>query len=549
MRRLGSRCLWDRDETAGETNCCIVRDVLPTTAQRYDGTVAEFEKYLKVRDIHGAEELLDYPILHELGHLCVQYLGTCFASGTLGPGEAGTLIPGFRHHARLARSCGADLEEITRLYPGRRGGCIEVGPLLHRTPVSLECGSVRLAPKRPRTLSLFDAPFVSLFVASSRGHATSMVRRKEFRWIPINTLPKTCRTKGYAAQSHMLSKCPGICRLVNTMKASIPDHRLDTAIWKFTPAQHFAYFQRQLRIRGVSHQQYTLHGRRGGGTTDYWQKYRDLPQLRRRGRWTSERTLGRYIQEGTFRPHQNRLPAEIGNCLSALADLAQRFFAEQGNGKPRHQTLQPPRCNGKRGGVRSLLRSEVEQQSFANSVSLGALPQPLSDMGRKTEYTQSAHDTGTDIGMDRVASRVLSRLGAAFFFVFASCHQTPTSQIYEIPFSIWLIPIFGLLNFCCCVCLTFHCFWSRILDSVSLFFLDMFFPPSTDTPLHHTPHTSHTTHCVMSGWMFRMSRCRKSSCAISGSNFDSSEVSKCLAIQFATCVTDFTRFPKTLPAV
>ena len=45
------------------------------------------------------------------------------------------------------------------------------------------------------------------------------------------------------------------------MISSIPDHRLDTAIWTFTAAQNFAYFQRQLRNLGVSHQRYTLHGR------------------------------------------------------------------------------------------------------------------------------------------------------------------------------------------------------------------------------------------------------------------------------------------------
>ena len=76
------------------------------------------------------------------------------------------------------------------------------------------------------------------------------------------------------------------------MKSSIPDHRLDTAIWRFTPAQHFACFQRQLRSLGVSHQHYTLHGLAG-----HWLQYRGLPQLRRRGRWTSERTLEIYIQE------------------------------------------------------------------------------------------------------------------------------------------------------------------------------------------------------------------------------------------------------------
>ena len=79
------------------------------------------------------------------------------------------------------------------------------------------------------------------------------------------------------------------------MKSSIPDHGLDTAIWRLTAAQHFAYFQRQLRSLGVSDQHYTLHRLRGGGATDHWLQCRDLPPLRRRGRWTSARTLERYL--------------------------------------------------------------------------------------------------------------------------------------------------------------------------------------------------------------------------------------------------------------
>ena len=80
-------------------------------------------------------------------------------------------------------------------------------------------------------------------------------------------------------------------------------------------------------------------------------------------------TLERYIQEGTFLLHKNGLPTEISNRLSALADLAPRFFAEQDYGRPRHQLLQPQRCNGMGGGVRSNLRSGVEQQNFAHCVS------------------------------------------------------------------------------------------------------------------------------------------------------------------------------------
>ena len=87
----------------------------------------------------------------------------------------------------------------------------------------------------------------------------------------------------------------------------------------------------------MSHQRYTLHGLRGGGATDHWLQYRDLAQLRRRGRWTSERALERYVQEGTFLVHQNWLCKEVADRLRALAELAPRFFAAQDNRGSRHQ--------------------------------------------------------------------------------------------------------------------------------------------------------------------------------------------------------------------
>ena len=58
-------------------------------------------------------------------------------------------------------------------------------------------------------------------------------------------------------------------------------------------------------------------------------RYRDKPLLRRRGRWSSEKTLERQIQEATFLLHQNQLSKEVTDRLSALAERSTRFFAEQ----------------------------------------------------------------------------------------------------------------------------------------------------------------------------------------------------------------------------
>ena len=100
---------------------------------------------------------------------------------------------------------------------------------------------------------------------------------------------------------------------------------------------------RELRSLGVLHQWYSLHGHRGGGATDHWLQNRDLPQLRRTSRWTSERALERYVQEGTFLLHQNGLSREADG-LRALGEFAPRSFAEQNYRKSNHHPVQPPRA-------------------------------------------------------------------------------------------------------------------------------------------------------------------------------------------------------------
>ena len=158
----------------------------------------------------------------------------------------------------------------------------------------------------------------------------------------------------------------------------------------------------------MSHQHYTLRGLRGGGATDHWLQCRDLPPLRRRGRWTSARNLERNIQEGTFLLHQNHLSKVVADRLSALVELAPRFFAEQDYEGAHHQPLQPPRCNGKSRGVHSVLRSGFEQRSFALTVSpLGALLSSFSDVERKQSASRRRTRYGhRKTGMDYVVSRV-----------------------------------------------------------------------------------------------------------------------------------------------
>ena len=76
--------------------------------------------------------------------------------------------------------------------------------------------------------------------------------------------------EGHAAQQNVLLDCPGICRLVNPMKSSVPDQKLEMTVWDSTGAQYFACSQRELCSLCVLHQRHPLHGLRGGGATYQW---------------------------------------------------------------------------------------------------------------------------------------------------------------------------------------------------------------------------------------------------------------------------------------
>ena len=204
------------------------------------------------------------------------------------------------------------------MHSARCGVCIEVGPSTglpsFRTPVSRGLMTLLsflclLRPAKARQLRWCDG---TMFDGSLSTHCEQV-------YGIVNI-----RMAGHAPQQHVLLEYPGICQLDNTMTSSILDLRLDTSIWKFTAAQHFPYFQRQPRSFGVSHQHCTLHGIRGGGATDHWLLFRDLPLLRRGGRQPLKDPL-----KDTFKKARSYftktvlLPAQIALSQNSRLDLVQ----------------------------------------------------------------------------------------------------------------------------------------------------------------------------------------------------------------------------------
>ena len=170
-----------------------------------------------------------------------------------------------------------------------------------------------------------------------------------------------------------------------------------------------------------------------------------VPLITHRGRWTSERTLERYIQEVTFLLHQNRHPTEIANRLSALAP---RVFAEKGPATiPCSHHFATERVEE----VRSNLRSGVEQQSFANSVSpLGALLLSFNDVGRKTEYTQTAHTIQARTHWDgscRLTRTAIAPWSCFLLFFLIQNLSCLINQLFTLCFELFVILFISILFF------------------------------------------------------------------------------------------------------
>ena len=132
----------------------------------------------------------------------------------------------------------------------------------------------------------------------------------------------------------------------------------------------------------------------------------------RRSRWTlSKIPSRRYVPTSSKVASRN-----IVTHISALADLALRFFAEQDNGRPYHHLPQPPRSTEK--GKRSLLQFAQRRPATAPSRLLGHFPH-LFVTGRKTEHTQAAHTVQARTHWD--GSCRLKRTAAAPRSCFDTC--------------------------------------------------------------------------------------------------------------------------------
>ena len=111
--------------------------------------------------------------------------------------------------------------------------------------------------------------------------------------------PKTSRMPAHARHQFALVEDAKLMSFFGGMLQSglLPHGQ---ALWPEGEGALLKHWHRALLCLGISELPVAPASLRSGGATDYFLRHRDVSSLRRRGRWLSERTLERYLQEAVF---------------------------------------------------------------------------------------------------------------------------------------------------------------------------------------------------------------------------------------------------------
>ena len=322
----------------------LALDVTQPTVRSYELAMQRFEAWLRVRDVRGLDAALELG-METLTQHTVTYLRQAFADGMLSAAQVGHLLSGIKRFVMLAVALGApvgdDPVHFRTLWKVHRAWQLAIPPEF-RAPVSF-----RTVLAMAITLWLHHSPDLALIVLIGWHCLLRPSEYRALRWTDVLIYapdeaarypgtfgivriedPKTRRVIGHAAHQHVLIECPGLANLFVAARASVPEGGRSQPIWSGSDADLFRVFSWVSRLLGITALHHTPGCLRGGGATDYWLQTRDVPALRRRGRWNNPRTLERYVQEGAAEVQQQQLSPDARERIEALARIAPQFFAE-----------------------------------------------------------------------------------------------------------------------------------------------------------------------------------------------------------------------------
>eukprot|EP00971_Amphidinium_carterae_P154168 3057567-Amphidinium_carterae.1 len=108
---------------------------------------------------------------------------------------------------------------------------------------------------------------------------------------------------------------------VHRQRAAVSQPLQQELLWSQGLVEFLHMWRQGLAVLGLTAMPYVPSGLRGGGATHHFLMHQDVPRLRRRGRWQTERTLQHYLHEVVYAQQQKHMPAAALELVSKWASL------------------------------------------------------------------------------------------------------------------------------------------------------------------------------------------------------------------------------------
>ena len=314
-------------------------EVTGNTALIYTKAFAEFNTFVAAVETGGLPGVLSREGGHGVSQWLARFLKMRFDRRRRSKvGKAGHFVSAVRRWLLLSASLGVPIPNLTEtLRPARR--MLRVWELL--TP-----SSFRKPVTREIALSLATAALVQerirvcVMVLLSFHGLLRPAEARAVKWSDIGfldeqqdfypgtygvigiALPKTRRMSSHAVHQYVTVESPVLASFLRRVISQVPCSLQHEPIWPGSKYNLRKWWLQTLCSLGLQDSGLTWAGLRAGGATDHWLRNKNLPALRRRGRWSSEKTLERYVQESVFIQCTQKLPARVSETLRRLGELS-----------------------------------------------------------------------------------------------------------------------------------------------------------------------------------------------------------------------------------
>jgi len=323
----------------------LVADVTANTAKRYANVLRKFEVWLGSEKGYTLEEVTEFGFVSLLG-VSREFIRVAFKKHLLTSHDVSTFCAALKRYLGFLQLQGVeanvDLAIVMKpLWRLRRNWFLEM-PAEFRNPVNLNVALslivyfILVGKRRMALLTLLG------FHCLLRPGEARVVKFKHFHFfsglqgawysrvsgIVSIEKPKTRRMIQHAPLQAVSIEDPVLAAWIQSLLLLVPGVLRGECVWPGSEHLVRKEWRAALRHLGLGGLRLTMAGLRGGGAVHHSLVLQNIPVLRRRGRWSNEATLERYLQEALFATSSLNISRATADKIDKLCSLAPQVLLE-----------------------------------------------------------------------------------------------------------------------------------------------------------------------------------------------------------------------------